>query len=467
MTNPSVCYRIEKIIDVSTDGGNITNVKVQWEPTWVPSVHLLGAEKLIKEFLSQKNESSQGFDNRLAVDFSRYEQPHKVKTQPNKVKMQLNKLESKGKELSIVENSMEEKDNLLFSIFNKNKTAIVKIEDIASINPTHESIHPNSENNFLGRNSDSIQTSLESVEGITNDIPKIKPEAIEPEMSLLMYTCDLCEYNFPDLERLELHKREMHYILDADKEKEIQVASCQKINKAKSYMGILPSYLTKQSVVKIETLFPNELKLWDAFEGLFGPKHDMGLQQKVLQNKISLKYQEQNAALMHFNGSGFDNGGGSNENILYHKSVEGRNAKSNYHECSGCSLLYVNEESFDKHHCFSCRFCKMIFTDKLLFNQHLSLHKELTVQTQVIRIKTESHKKYKCSNCGRQFSFKSNFRKHTCSTCTICGHVFKTKSQLNRHLRCHRDKCLVGVLNVEDVFEDFEDLKRSFLQEKT
>ena len=50
---PRVSYEIEKIVGVSIDG-NVRSYKVQWAPTWVSSFHLIGCDKLISEFLQQK-----------------------------------------------------------------------------------------------------------------------------------------------------------------------------------------------------------------------------------------------------------------------------------------------------------------------------------------------------------------------------------------------------------------------------
>jgi len=50
MSHPSVCFAIEKVIGVSTDG-NIRSYQVQWAPVWVSDVYLVGCEHLIDEFL--------------------------------------------------------------------------------------------------------------------------------------------------------------------------------------------------------------------------------------------------------------------------------------------------------------------------------------------------------------------------------------------------------------------------------
>ena len=54
--SPSVCFVIEKIIDVCEGDGNMKNYKVQWTPTWISSSNLVGCQHLIEEFLQQKRE---------------------------------------------------------------------------------------------------------------------------------------------------------------------------------------------------------------------------------------------------------------------------------------------------------------------------------------------------------------------------------------------------------------------------
>ena len=47
---PRVCFEVEKVIGVSSDGSYL----VQWAPSWVNKFHLVGCEHLIQEFLQQQ-----------------------------------------------------------------------------------------------------------------------------------------------------------------------------------------------------------------------------------------------------------------------------------------------------------------------------------------------------------------------------------------------------------------------------
>ena len=49
---PSVCYKVDKIIGMSVGEGNVRNYQVQWSPLWISSVHLVGCENLIEEFIN-------------------------------------------------------------------------------------------------------------------------------------------------------------------------------------------------------------------------------------------------------------------------------------------------------------------------------------------------------------------------------------------------------------------------------
>merc|ERR1711953_781662 len=48
---PCVCFKGSKIVGVSIGQGNLRNYQVQWEPSWISAMHLVGCEKLIEEFI--------------------------------------------------------------------------------------------------------------------------------------------------------------------------------------------------------------------------------------------------------------------------------------------------------------------------------------------------------------------------------------------------------------------------------
>merc|ERR1712013_901403 len=54
-SRPLMCFEVEKIIGVSSDG----NYQVQWAPAWVSKFHLVGCERLIQEFLQQQQQQQQ------------------------------------------------------------------------------------------------------------------------------------------------------------------------------------------------------------------------------------------------------------------------------------------------------------------------------------------------------------------------------------------------------------------------
>lgn len=51
---PSVCFEVQKVIGMTIGTGNVKNYQVQWAPTWVSDLHLVGCEHLISEFLQQQ-----------------------------------------------------------------------------------------------------------------------------------------------------------------------------------------------------------------------------------------------------------------------------------------------------------------------------------------------------------------------------------------------------------------------------
>ena len=51
---PSVSFEVEKIIGMSIGSDNVRNYHVQWAPTWVSGLNLVGCEHLIQHFLQQK-----------------------------------------------------------------------------------------------------------------------------------------------------------------------------------------------------------------------------------------------------------------------------------------------------------------------------------------------------------------------------------------------------------------------------
>merc|ERR1712096_376816 len=54
---PSVCFQVDKIIGVSVGTGNTRNYQIQWAPTWVSAVHLVGCDDLIAAFVNQMNDN--------------------------------------------------------------------------------------------------------------------------------------------------------------------------------------------------------------------------------------------------------------------------------------------------------------------------------------------------------------------------------------------------------------------------
>merc|ERR1712013_378259 len=51
-SRPLMCFEVEKVIGVSSDG----NYQVQWAPAWVSKFHLVGCEHLIQEFLQRQQQ---------------------------------------------------------------------------------------------------------------------------------------------------------------------------------------------------------------------------------------------------------------------------------------------------------------------------------------------------------------------------------------------------------------------------
>ena len=54
---PSVMFQVEKIIGICEGAGNVRTYQVQWAPVWLSSVHLVGCEHLIEEFLQSQPDS--------------------------------------------------------------------------------------------------------------------------------------------------------------------------------------------------------------------------------------------------------------------------------------------------------------------------------------------------------------------------------------------------------------------------
>ena len=54
-SKPRICFEVEKVIGVSSDG----SYQVQWAPAWVSKYHLVGCEHLIQEFLQQQQQQQE------------------------------------------------------------------------------------------------------------------------------------------------------------------------------------------------------------------------------------------------------------------------------------------------------------------------------------------------------------------------------------------------------------------------
>merc|ERR1712013_700270 len=68
---PSVMFKVQKILGMSLGSGNVRTYQVQWEPVWVSGVHLVGCEHLIHQFLEIQKE--EGLTDKDADHFSRTE----------------------------------------------------------------------------------------------------------------------------------------------------------------------------------------------------------------------------------------------------------------------------------------------------------------------------------------------------------------------------------------------------------
>merc|ERR1712126_243498 len=70
-TTPSVCFKVQKIIGASVSEGNVRLFQVQWEPTWVTSMNLVGCENLIDDFFRRQLQGENSPSNEEACEVQR------------------------------------------------------------------------------------------------------------------------------------------------------------------------------------------------------------------------------------------------------------------------------------------------------------------------------------------------------------------------------------------------------------
>ena len=90
-SRPLMCFEVEKVIGVSSDG----NYQVQWAPAWVSKFHLVGCEHLIQEFLQQQQQQEEHPQQQLRLEEDQHQQQG-LEQQP--LKPELQQQESKGEE---------------------------------------------------------------------------------------------------------------------------------------------------------------------------------------------------------------------------------------------------------------------------------------------------------------------------------------------------------------------------------
>ena len=56
---PTVCFKVERVIGISSGDEYTRNYRVQWAPTWVSGLNLSGCEQLIEQFLLEQREEKQ------------------------------------------------------------------------------------------------------------------------------------------------------------------------------------------------------------------------------------------------------------------------------------------------------------------------------------------------------------------------------------------------------------------------
>lgn len=250
--DPSVCFKIEKIIDVSTEG-SIRNFKVQWAPMWVPSLYLIGCEKLMGEFLVQKDDSPHGCNVRMP-EMTGAISPEIIEvgddSLPKSTEIILeNKIpplaeENFDKENDVYLTSKEAEscailvsdgytspgDEIANPNFEWAVVEVVEVEPAYSDKGCPSNIHSTADSNqipqFEPMLDDAFTVVNEKLSALCDELPALTDERItlvEPQepvemlqkkrtkvLPLVKVKCDACGNLFRDKEKLNLHKEKVH-----------------------------------------------------------------------------------------------------------------------------------------------------------------------------------------------------------------------------------------------------------------
>lgn len=365
---PSVCFEIQKIIGISCDG-NVRNYQVQWAPTWISGIQLVGCEHLIDDFLNKQCQDTRcvvGNNNNSCSDKDNTEFLENIVTTPisnnnNNEKCKRELLEDSEGPVSMVMDgsnsymtfydtdgsiaAREDENTVNQTIldmdgFEKTSTStitnqnLLENSDIYSSNQKDNNTSPvvlsfvdpcNSGNNYLSniiheeyRHKESIEEA-DINESKSDDIVVIEEDPSSDEIglgfnnnnfniNLQSYKCTVCFQEFNEIRQLVTHQRQIH---------------------------------------SIKSVFVKDKD----------PEDDPG--------KIK-------------------NESGTSKEVQF--------------KCGSCRRIFRKENFFLQHKCSTCSVCGKTFTRKHDLERHVMIH--------------SNERPYECSICRKRFNQSQTLRKH-------------------------------------------------------
>lgn len=388
--HPSVCFSVEKIIDVSVGEGDSCNYQVVWAPMWISSQYLMGCQHLIEDFLNHK---------RVREDNRKEEQCPFVVTDNDNEQLrnssQINNITGDevyrqeftneihkrasmvlGEELSLGD------DDSCFSNFGCDEGNIISsdgniIENPgtpgSNVNPNFEWIDMNNENIFNGNDTNENVMEINNELLPSNSCHELNEEDNDDSHGLLF--SELVEKSLSiDSPSMQEIKREYVEV----KSEDIFIIEDAEIEQS----GSAPK----------REFAPNQCKLC----------------KKMFRNSSGLT---RHTNRMH----------GGDE--VFHCKL----CKKNF-ESSVCLLQHAETCPNAKLH--ECHVCRKTFAGKSNLQQHMRSH--------------TGQRAHKCTFCEKMFLTRTDLKRHTRVhtgerpfECPTCHNRFKINDHLQKHMRTH------------------------------
>lgn len=389
---PSVSFQIEKIIGVSKGSGNVHTYQVQWAPCWVSGIHLVGCEKLIKEFLQSYSVDQEGFNEKVEnIQIVHQNSPsHHPDDENDNLDDDNCMLENEANRYFEIADNDAEKDHPNQTMDGEYFTDNRETDESYFYDDQNDLVEKNVivEKNRLMPHDEVNLTSVGTHKNNTN-INKDHHDSVEKYSPIQMKVEETSTSD--DLEPRNPAKFSENYMDGYHKD---VVDNKDRINRQKIWS-------LERSLALQEEPYDNAVNTM-----LGGREVSIRDKPRVMDNKHKLL-----------------------PPLYLHKSTP---SQDKTFECKNCEHIFYNEVNFMSHSCLTCPICGKTFNKKYDFKRHCRIH--------------SGERPYSCAMCLKAFTRRHDLTRHIRThtgekpyNCEKCGKDFKRKESLIYHDRTFHD----------------------------